>query len=94
MGSVRFENPATPEAFLAEMRKLRICFPLTPSSIDGGTILDDAGEEVLTIDPQGMMLDEDVTALTAYFVMALNNAAGFRAIAATASFDVEEGGAE
>lgn len=93
MGSVRFENPATPEAFLAEMEKLRISFPLTPSAVDGGTILDDAGEEVLTIDPQGMMTDGDLTALTAYFVMALNNAAGFRAIAATASFDAEEGGA-
>jgi hypothetical protein len=93
MTSIRFENPATPEAFLAEMEKRNIVFPLVPSSLDGGTILDDAGEEVLTIDPAGMMPDDDVTALTAYFCMALNNAAGFRAIAATASFDIEEGGA-
>lgn len=93
MASIRFENPATPAAFLEEMEKRHIHFPLTPSSQDGGTILDETGDEILTIDPAGVMPDDVVTALTAYFVMALNNAAGFRAIAATAAFDIEEGGA-
>lgn len=94
MTTIRFENPATPEAFLAEMDRRNVAFPLVPSSIEDGTIVDDAGEEILTIDPAGVMPDEDVIALTAYIVMALNNAAGFRAIAATASFTVEDGGAK
>lgn len=80
--NIRVENPVTPEAFIQAMSELGVSFPLTCSQRDMGVLLDADGDELLTIDSSGSMPDNTVALLCANIVMVLNNAAGYRAVAA------------
>lgn len=79
-----FENPVSAPGYCAAFAGHNVALPLKPSDADLGTLLDAHGRDVLTIDVNSERSEDEVVALTAYLCMAINQAAGFKALRATA----------
>ncbi|HEV7251464.1 MAG TPA: hypothetical protein VGN93_31185 [Shinella sp.] len=74
----------SPTAVVAAFRDVDVALPLRLSDSDIGVILDDEGVDVITIDVNGDRSDDQVTAIAAMIISAVNNIAGMEAAIAAA----------
>lgn len=82
MADLIIDNPKTPEAFVAALVALNVKLPLKFCETELGVLIDDDGRDVITLDVNRERPDDEVAAIAAYLVMAINAAGGLRAAAA------------
>lgn len=78
MADLRVENRKTTEEFVAQLTSANVKLPLHLCEEDVGTILDDDGVDVFTVDTTGERPDIEVGLIAMFIVLAVNTCGGFQ----------------
>jgi hypothetical protein len=79
MADLNFSNPSTTEGFRESLALLDVKLPLRLCDEYPGSVLDDAGLEILVVDQNSELDDELVSARALMIVLAVNTCGGFKA---------------
>lgn len=79
MASLHVENIKISEQFNAALFQLGVVMPIDFHPYEIGEIIDATGRKVLQVDPDGMLPDEQVDAIAAMIILAVNTYGSFRA---------------
>jgi hypothetical protein len=80
MAELRVENIKISEQFNARLLLAGVIMPLAEHPDELGEIVDATGDKVLQVDPDGTMPDEQVAAIAALIVLAVNTCGSFKAV--------------
>ncbi|MBE0533693.1 MAG: hypothetical protein IH626_22955 [Rhodospirillales bacterium] len=67
----------TPSAFRQLLAERNVALPLSVSPDDPAVVIDDHGNDVITVDPNGWRGNADVAAISALIVEAVNASGGY-----------------